>query len=75
MVRYINVDFQKDPGSRASMSRYVFIMNGVVIWRRVEPRSITESTYEDEYVAASEASKEAIWLRNFSTQVGSCSIC
>ena len=44
----------------------MFTLNGgVIVWRSVKQSCISDSTMEAEYVAALEAVKEAIWLRNF----------
>ena len=39
--------------------------DGAVSWRSVKQSSIADSTIEVEYIAASEAIKEAMWLNNF----------
>ena len=38
---------------------------GAISWRSVKQSSITDSTMEAEYIAAFEAAKEVVWLRNF----------
>ena len=38
---------------------------GAISWRSVKKSSIADSTMEAEYIAASEAAKEAVWLKNF----------
>ena len=38
---------------------------GAVIWRSIKQSCIADSTMEAEYVAACEAAKEAVWLRQF----------
>ena len=44
----------------------MFIFGGGAInWRSVKQSSITDSTMEAEYIVASEAAKEAVWLKNF----------
>ena len=43
---------------------------GVVSWRSVKQSSIADSTMEAEYIAASEAAKEAVWLKNFLMDLG-----
>ncbi|KAH9753250.1 Integrase catalytic domain-containing protein [Citrus sinensis] len=52
--------------SRKSTSGYVFTLgSGAISWRSVKQSCIADSTTEAEYVAASEAAKEAVWLRKF----------
>lgn len=63
---YTDSDFQSDRDQRKSTSGYVFTVGGgAVSWRSVKQKCIADSTMEAEYVAASEAAKEAVWLRNF----------
>ena len=38
---------------------------GAISWRSVKQSSITDSTMEVKYIAASEAAKEVVWLKNF----------
>ncbi|KAK0601219.1 hypothetical protein LWI29_022258 [Acer saccharum] len=55
-----------DSDSRKSTSGAVFtIGGGAVIWRSIKQSCIADSTMEAEYVAACEAAKEAVWLRQF----------
>ena len=65
-VGYTDSDFQSDINSRKSTLGYVFTFRGGAIsWRSVKQSSIADSTMEAEYIAASEAAKEAVWLKNF----------
>ena len=65
-IGYTDSDFQSDQDSRKSTSGSVFTLGGgAVVWRSVKQSCIADSTMEAEYVAASEASKEAVWLRRF----------
>ena len=65
-IGYIDSDFQSDIESRKSTSGYVFTLGGgAVSWRSVKQSSIADSTIEVEYIVASEAVKEAVWLKNF----------
>ena len=53
------------------MDRYVFILNGaVVIWRSSKQSVVATSTTEAEYIAASEAAKEGVWMKEFITELG-----
>ena len=38
---------------------------GAISWRSVKQSCIADSTMEAEYIAASEAAKETMWLKNF----------
>ena len=54
-----------------STSGYVFTLGGVAVsWRSIKQSCITDSTMEAEYVATSEAAKEAIWLKKFLMELG-----
>ncbi|KAH9792546.1 hypothetical protein KPL71_004166 [Citrus sinensis] len=66
LVGYTDSDFMSDKDSRKSTSGYVFTLgSGAIGWRSVKQSCIADSTTEAEYVAASEAAKEAVWLRKF----------
>ena len=43
----------------------MFTLGGVAISWSVKQTSIVDSTMEAKYIAASEAAKEAVWLKNF----------
>ena len=63
---FTDSDFQGDKDSRKSTSGSVFTLGGgAVVWRSIKQSSIADSTMEAEYIAASEAAKEAVWLKNF----------
>ena len=65
-VGYTDSDFQTCKDSRKSTSGSVFILGGgAIVWRSIKQGCIADSTMEAEYVAASEAAKEAVWLRKF----------
>ena len=67
---YTYSNFQFDKYSHWSTSNFVSTFGGVVVsWRSVKQSYIANSTMEAEYVAASEATKEAIWLRKFLMEV------
>ncbi|KAH9752503.1 Integrase catalytic domain-containing protein [Citrus sinensis] len=65
-VGYTDSDFMSDKDSRKSTSGYVFTLgSGAISWRSVKQSCIADSITEAEYVAASEAAKEAVWLCKF----------
>ena len=43
---------------------------GVVSWRSSKQDTIDDSTKEVEYITASEAAKEAVWIKKFITGLG-----
>ncbi|KAJ9542941.1 LOW QUALITY PROTEIN: hypothetical protein OSB04_029447 [Centaurea solstitialis] len=61
---YSDASFQTDRDDFSH--RYVFTLNGGAIsWKSSKQDTIADSTTEAEYIAASDAAKEAVWLRNF----------
>ncbi|TYK16397.1 retrovirus-related pol polyprotein from transposon tnt 1-94 [Cucumis melo var. makuwa] len=56
-IKAINLEFE----SMFSVHSY----GRVVVWSSIKQECIADSTMEAEYVAACEATKEAIWLRKF----------
>ena len=71
LLRYTNFDFQTDKDSRKSTSRSVFTLSGGAIVRRsIKQSSIVDSTIKAEYMVASEAAKEAVWLKDFLIDLG-----
>ncbi|KAL1955685.1 hypothetical protein VTO42DRAFT_8230 [Malbranchea cinnamomea] len=52
-------------GNRRSTSGYVFCLaNGPISWRSAKQTCVATSSNEAEYIAVSEAAKEAVWIRN-----------
>mgnify|MGYP005986633571 FL=1 len=59
---YRDADYAGDPVTRRSSSGILCMYaGGVVVWSSQKQRSVVLSTTEAEYVAASEATKDAIW--------------
>ena len=57
----MDFDFQSDRDSRKSTFGSVFTLKGgAIVWRSIKQSCITDLTMEDEYVSASEASKEVV---------------
>ena len=68
---YTDAGFMTDPDDFKSQSGYVFILNGgAVDWKSSKQKTVADSTTEAEYVAASEASKEAVWIKQFLEDLG-----
>ncbi|GJU56483.1 retrotransposon protein, putative, ty1-copia subclass [Tanacetum coccineum] len=63
---YCNAGWQTDKDDSRSQSGWVFLLNGgAVTWKSSKQDTVADSTCESEYIAACEASKEAIWMKNF----------
>ena len=68
---YVDADMAGDRDNRRSTTGYVFIVGGTAISRVSKIQSVaTLSKTEAEYVAATEASKEMIWLQRFMDELG-----
>ena len=49
----------------------MFCLNGrAVSWKSSKQETVVDSIMESEYIAASEAAKEAVWHRKFITGLG-----
>ncbi|CAM6082590.1 unnamed protein product [Calypogeia fissa] len=71
LVGYVDSDYGGDLDNRKSTSRYTFTLaGGCVSWRSTKQKCISQSSTEAEYVAAAEASKEAIWLNKLVKDLG-----
>ena len=68
---YTNSDYARDLDKQRSTSSYVFMLaRGAMSWRSRLQNCITQSTIEAEYVVATEACKEAIWLGRLVVDLG-----
>ena len=68
---YTNASFQYDRDDSKSQSGYVFTLNGeAVSWKSPKQETTVDSTTEVEYIATSEAAKEAVWIRKFILELG-----
>ena len=68
---YTDSGFQSDKDDFRSQSGFVFCLNGgAVSWKSSKQATVADSTTEAEYVAASEAAKEAVWIKKFITELG-----
>ncbi|GBM18541.1 Retrovirus-related Pol polyprotein from transposon TNT 1-94 [Araneus ventricosus] len=67
---FIDSDYAGDPLSRRSTSGMIFMSyGGAVSWRNQRQSCIALSTTEAEFIAASQAAKEAIWLGNLLSEL------
>ena len=68
---YVDASFDTDLDDSKSQTGYVYILNGgAVSWCSCKQSVVAGSTCEAEYMAASEAAHEAIWVKEFITDLG-----
>nr|GEV28695.1 retrotransposon protein, putative, Ty1-copia subclass [Tanacetum cinerariifolium] len=63
---YTDAGYLTDVDNLKSQNRYVFVLNrGAVDWKRTKQSIFATSSTYAKYIAAFDASKEAIWIRKF----------
>nr|GEY90964.1 hypothetical protein [Tanacetum cinerariifolium] len=68
---YTDAGYPIDADDLKSQTRYVFILNGGdVDWKSAKQIIFATSSAEAEYIAAFDASKEAMWVRKFIFELG-----
>lgn len=71
VIGYSDSDYGGCPDDHKSTSGYIFILaGGAVSWKSVKQTLTATSTMEAEYIACYEATRQAIWLRNFISEFG-----
>ena len=71
MSGYTDASFQTEKYDFRSQSGFIFCLNGgAVSWMSSKKSTVADSTTEAEYIAASEAAKEAVWIRKFIAELG-----
>ncbi|XP_035838833.1 secreted RxLR effector protein 161-like [Helianthus annuus] len=67
---YTDASFQTDRDTSRSQTGFVFTLNGgAVSWKSSKQSVVADSTTESEYIAASDAAKEAAWMKKFITDL------
>ncbi|OWY97260.1 RxLR effector protein [Phytophthora megakarya] len=68
---YSDADWAGDIEARRSTSGYALMMNGGCIsWRSKKQRTVALSSTEAKYMALSQATQEAVWLKVFLCELG-----
>ncbi|KAL4388577.1 hypothetical protein GQ457_09G016830 [Hibiscus cannabinus] len=68
---YTDASFQRGKDDSRSQSGFVFCLNGgAVSWKSSKQDTVVDSTIEAEYIAASEAAKEVVWIKKFISELG-----
>ena len=70
LTGFSDTDFAEDTQDRKSTGGYVFfVAGGAVSWRSKKQPMVALSTTESEYIACSETTREAIWLRGLYSEL------
>nr|GEV85698.1 putative zinc finger, CCHC-type [Tanacetum cinerariifolium] len=68
---YTDAGYLTDADDLKSQIRYVFVLNGgAVDWKSAKQSIFATSSAEAEYIAAFDASKEAVWVKKFISRLG-----
>jgi hypothetical protein len=68
---YTDASFVTDLDDSKSQSGYVFTLNkGAFSWKSYKQGTIMESATKAEYIAASEATKDGVWIKKFMIELG-----
>lgn len=71
LVGFTDADWAGDKWDRKSTSGYVFFHGGAAVtWKSKKQATVALSSTEAEYIALSEAAKEAVWLRQLLRDLG-----
>ncbi|GKC23385.1 hypothetical protein Tco_1025535, partial [Tanacetum coccineum] len=68
---YTDAGYLTDADDLKSQTGYVFVLNGgAVDWKSTNQSIFVTSSAKAEYIAAYDASKEAVWVRKFISDLG-----
>ena len=71
LVGYTDADMVGDVDSRKSTSSYLITFaGGAVSWQSKLQKCVALSTTEAEFIAATEACKELLWMKKFLKELG-----
>ena len=70
LTGYSDTSWAADPNDPRSVSGYIFLLQGgAVSWNSKRQKTTALSSTKAEYLALTTASQEAIWLKNFTTEL------
>jgi transposase InsO family protein len=68
---YSDSDWGNDVNDRRSYTGWVFMLHdGAVSWQACKQRTVALSSTDAEYMAAAQATREAVWWRTLTTELG-----
>ena len=70
LIGFSDADWAGDVNDRRSISGYTFLLsNAAVSWQSKKQTSVAQSSTEAEYIALASATKEALWVRTFLSEM------
>ncbi|HVX00094.1 MAG TPA: Ty1/Copia family ribonuclease HI, partial [Candidatus Babeliaceae bacterium] len=71
LIGYCDADWASNVDDRRSVTGYVFMLaGGAISWKTKKQPTVALYSVEAEYMAATQATKEAIWFRQFFFELG-----
>ncbi|HEY0433295.1 MAG TPA: reverse transcriptase domain-containing protein [Chitinophagaceae bacterium] len=74
LIGYSDADWARDTDDRKSTTGYAFFLgdneNAAITWNSRKQPTVALSTTEAEYMGLCQATKEAVWLKNFVLELG-----
>jgi len=71
LTGYSDSDFANDRDKRKSVTGYVYLLNGgAICWSSKRQSTVARSTTEAEYMALGAAAAEAMWIKQFLSEMG-----
>ena len=68
---YVDASFDTNPDDSKSQTGYIFLLNdGAASWCSSKQSIMAGSTCAAEYIAASEAANEGLWMKEFISDLG-----
>lgn len=67
---YADAAFANETGMRSRYGHAIYLSDCLVCWLTKATSAVCLSTAEAEFIAAAEAAKDILWLRNFLTELG-----
>lgn len=67
---YTDADWENDPDRKSKTGYAFYLGNSLIEWRSTKKKTIATSTTEAELMAATEAAKEAIYLKDLLAEMG-----
>ena len=71
LLAYTDSDWASDPIKRRSVTGYFFkLADGIISWQSRSQKTVALSSTEAEYMALSDCSRQAVWMKSVFTELG-----